>query len=785
MAHPMRSLATAVVLASAVSGWTLADGPGTMQPMRHDMGSTTLLALAPPADRPHASEPPEIPFGYDAFTSWDRWPYLRIGVRAYMRATFDREGGNHNVDAAHFLRQVDDGQGGLRGVVLDEAGPGILWFVRHNHWHGSPWTYTVDGHSEIVQESSTRDPLNPVAHSVFLPERLFPPGLTWTWSTTKGADLSWVPIPFERALSLEYGRALYGTGYFLLWKVMPGARLSRPLASWDRQPPPRDVTDLLARSGTDIAPHGSGTNTVQGSVSLRAHETRTLAVIDRAPSVIRRLAFRFPESSADAATKARLRVFWDGRPSPSIDAPLSLFFGTASLMRAPEQTAIVTSFPMSVRCEQGTCELASYFPMPFHRTARIELAETQGQPIREVRWEVRTMPYRDPPNWVGLFHATYRDFSVPERGRDLILLDTRETEGGGEWCGHVVGTTYAFTRTATLNTLEGDPRFFLDDSLSPQGQGTGSEEWGGGGDFWGGRVMSLPFVGKPVGKPPTEAKNDLERWHSAYRFLLSDLLPFGRNARVTLEHGAENMSTEHYDTVTYWYGLNRSCLALTDAMDVGDVKDEELHAYRSDGAGERVTLASRFELGPDRLPISGGGWPEPATGSPSFEVFPPVSDDGRRTRGATEFTLQVQKDNVGVMLRRRLDLAYPNQKARVLIMDDGASGQWREAGIWYTAGGNTVVFGDPRATAERGSLTREEFKRRHELSRAATIVETSNRRWREDEFLIPRVLTEGRERIRVRLEFLPVSLSLHPGARPIESAWTEFRYWAYCLIVPK
>src|SRR6478735_4903252 len=107
--------------------------------------------------------PPQIPFGLDAFTQWQRWPYLRIGVRCYMRSTFDRRGGNDNADAAHFIRQIDD----AHNVAVDELGPGILWFVRYNHWHGSPWQYLVDDQEHIVQETSTRDPLHPAKNSVF------------------------------------------------------------------------------------------------------------------------------------------------------------------------------------------------------------------------------------------------------------------------------------------------------------------------------------------------------------------------------------------------------------------------------------------------------------------------------------------------------------------------------------------------------------------------------------------------------------------------------------------
>lgn len=734
------------------------------------LGLSSLPQASRGADPPgDAADPPIIPIGPDAFLEWDRWPYLRIGVRAYMRSTFDRTGGNYFADAAHYIRMAGD----ERSVALDEAGPGILWFVRHNHWHGSPWCYTVDGRETVVEETSTRDPTRPVAGSVFLPERLFPQGLTWTWSVTRGADLSWVPIPFERSLQLAYSRTRYGTGYFIFWKLMPGlAHLSRPLAGWtEKDAPPAAVLDLLARSGSDIAPVGEGIAVERGTLELAPFEARTVLHLEKGPAMIRRLAFRVPEASAAVLAVARLRVWWDGRRLPSIDVPLGLFFGTASLMREEGQEYIVKSFPMTVCHETGGFFLfATYFPMPFLESARLEVAESQGARIDGVSWEVRHLPYTDPPNWVGLFHATYRDSPRPEAGRDLVLLDTREAEGGGEWCGHLVGTTYLFTRTATLSTLEGDPRFYFDDSLSPQGQGTGSEEWGGGGDYWGGRTMTLPLAGHPVGKPPGEAKSDLERIHSAYRFLLSDLMPFGRNARVTLEHGGENLSREHYETVAYWYGTDSPGLVLTDELDVGDAADEKLHGYRSPDATAPEVLESRHELGPDHVPLPGGG---------RREVFPPIADDGRRTRSFSELTVKLAPGNLGVLLRRRLDLAYPNQKARVLVADAEGEPRWQEAATWYTAGGNTVVFGDPLA------LPKDQLKEHPELAKPARIVKTSNRRFRDDEVLIPRRLTEGRERIRVRVEVQPVGLPLFPGRPPDEEAWTELRYWAYSFVMPR
>src|SRR5690349_21605050 len=129
-----------------------------------------------------AQEPTTIPVGLDAYRQWERWPYLRVGQQTYLRSTYDRRGGNESADASHFLYQP----GPERSVTLDLEGPGVLNFVRYNHWHGSPWHYVVDGSDFTLRESSTADPDHPKEGATFLPPGLFPEPLAWTWATTRG-----------------------------------------------------------------------------------------------------------------------------------------------------------------------------------------------------------------------------------------------------------------------------------------------------------------------------------------------------------------------------------------------------------------------------------------------------------------------------------------------------------------------------------------------------------------------------------------------------------------------
>ena len=217
-----------------------------------------------------------------------------------------------------------------------------------------------------------------------------------------------------------------------------------------------------------------------------------------------------------------------------------------------------------------------------------------------------------------------------------------------------------------------------------------------------------------------------------------------------------DQSTEHYETVAYWYGLPSPSLVQTDELQIGNLADEHAHSYSSPDASAPYTITSRYEWGVDTL-----------NGN---EIYPAQQDQGRITKGTSEFRLRLRADNLGVLLRRKLDYSFPDQRAEVYIADRPGS-DWKPAGIWYLAGSNTCVYSNPKAEGELGATEH--------------IVETSNRRFRDDEFLIPRDLTQGRKTIWVRIKFTPVNRPLFPGRPVSEQAWSEIKYTAYNFITPK
>lgn len=142
-------------------------------------------------------------------------------------------------------------------------------------------------------------------------------------------------------------------------------------------------------------------------------------------------------------------------------------------------------------------------------------------------------------------------------------------------------------------------------------------------------------------------------------------------------------------------------------------------------------------------------------------------------QGISEFTLHLDPNNLGVLLRRKLDYVFPNQRAEVYVADASTADNprnpdWKRAGVWYLAGSNACVYSNPQ----------------DELGAAQHLAQTSNRRFRDDEFLLPLALTRLRKAIRLQIRFTPVRRPLFPGAELSPLGWSEFRYTAYCYRMP-
>jgi hypothetical protein len=241
-----------------------------------------------------------------------------------------------------------------------------------------------------------------------------------------------------------------------------------------------------------------------------------------------------------------LRIYWDGRAKPAVEAPVGDFFANCFGERRE-----VVSLPVVV--EDGD-SYNCFWRMPFRKSARIEIVNQSDKPISLLYYNIDWIERTSLPEDTPYFYAQYRQEYPAQSGKDYVLLDTQGR-------GHYVGTVLAVRSRSPSWFGEGDEKIYIDGETAPSIWGTGTEDY-----FlsaWGLKTTSTPFFGVPY----------FDQWGivgghtSAYRWHLSDPIVFNTGIKVTLEHfgwiapdeNPNNKSTswnereDDFASVAFWY----------------------------------------------------------------------------------------------------------------------------------------------------------------------------------------------------------------------------------------
>ena len=114
-----------------------------------------------------------------------------------------------------------------------------------------------------------------------------------------------------------------------------------------------------------------------------------------------------------------IRIYWDDQEYPSVEAPLSAFFGCAydeNFVDRDGKYPVLNSAMMLVAPGRG---YNSYFEMPFHKRARITM-ENRGDKDENLYYII-TGAYQEIPAEAGYFHATYRQEHPVQKGSPIII----------------------------------------------------------------------------------------------------------------------------------------------------------------------------------------------------------------------------------------------------------------------------------------------------------------------------------------------------------------------------
>ena len=295
-------------------------------------------------------------------------------------------------------------------------------------------------------------------------------------------------------------------------------------------------------------------NPTSNDDSKRILSGETLVMADlTGPGIVTHLWVTVADNEFGWPRLLRLRVYYDGHKTPSVDAPLGDFFGVGHGLERDLNS-------MMVRNSSFGRARNSYWPMPYRKSCRITVTNEGNRQVSLFYYHVDYRQYASLPADIGYFHAYYRQERPARQGRYYEFLNIRGT-------GHYAGTVLSVVQTQVGWFGEGDDLFYVDGARLPQIYGTGTEDYFN--DAWGLRVSQGAWAGT------TLAEGQEASLHfSAYRWHVPDPIPFTKSLTAQIEHSGWTFNSDgtvrsgfeerpdFFSSVAFWYqqGVNEGLL---------------------------------------------------------------------------------------------------------------------------------------------------------------------------------------------------------------------------------
>ena len=307
--------------------------------------------------------------------------------------------------------------------------------------------------------------------------------------------------------------------------------------------------------------HGAGEKCAEGlgvgwkvspNVWIKPGDIFVLADID-GPGVIQSMWF-----GGDVGSNFILRIYWDGQDTPSVESPITNFFGDGwqkefgNVFGGPFFP--LNSLPVCVNPNKG---MNCFWPMPFRRHCKMTV-ENRSRRDYNCYYQIN-YALTDVPDSAAYFHARFRRTNpVPYKDVHVIL-------DGVKGRGQYVGTTLFIGLNGAGNWWgEGEVKFYMDgDTDFPTICGTGTEDYVGGSFDWevDGKYQpySTPFMGMHKVIQSDGLYNHQQRF-SMYRWHIMDPVRFESDIKVTIQDLGWAVLGEKYlprqddiSSVAYWY----------------------------------------------------------------------------------------------------------------------------------------------------------------------------------------------------------------------------------------
>ncbi|MEN6323626.1 MAG: DUF2961 domain-containing protein [Proteiniphilum sp.] len=672
------------------------------------------------------TESKKVVTGLEAMAKVERLPFLYPqGTKKDRFISYDASGGNgFGLFQSTFKRYIDD-NGEL--VIFDAYGPGCLYRQQMNIWindgigkksESIRIKYYFDDNKvpevDIPVKKFFRGDSIPVTSPFTMLDKKDNFGICYyPFSFAKHLKVTLSDTLITRLLNENYDKGCNWYQYDYL-TYPEGTKVKSWTSGKDQrfEAIVREQWENMGRDPKDTL----GNQNVEHNIILRPNEKAVVFEQDRQGSVTS-IHFKITPYNPETFYNTFIQVYWDDLKDPAIDMPISYFFGAGG-WKDNQWEQSLKNLLFGFDGSQHT--MYCYWPMPFWEKARIEIINKGkleiNSLISRITWKPASV-YKYPGNKAAYFMAKVTKDStegVWTRKFKKPYVNAFKENGHG----HVVSVNMW-----SGNFLEdGDEFTYIDNQRMPWIHGDGTED-----DFnqgWAGSTYKKPLWGAMV-----SGVKGSYRIHMNEPYIFNNSIDmrfeqtggiYGNPAMMARRRMGTNDTICETEFVVCYYksGLGKS-MQLSDSLNIGDKRSEEIHAFNIKGQTWEGSLTQSYDS------------------YDTADDYCVTTDDGRSFDQSSEFKVRLDPDNKGVRLI-----------ARVNRMENGIQT------------GNVYVDGKKMAVPWH-IVTYSEMSKRGKRSFDG---------WFDTEYEIPSKYTRGKNEITVKIEHV----------KSIKKELNSFYYWIYC-----
>ncbi|MFH1131132.1 MAG: DUF2961 domain-containing protein [Pseudomonadota bacterium] len=459
-------------------------------------------------------------------------PCLRSNVKGKMFSSYDRTGGNDDgFNGTYSKLRVEGGN----SVIAEMEGAGSIqriWFT-HSIISEDGLLGNRGEHIMIYLDGAESPAVDLPLEDLFSGTKAqFPSPLV---GSAIGGFYSYVPIPYRNGCKvliegesvkfyqISYNEFPSAEGVTTFSMEMSAARkeaLDKAVASWSS---PGDLQALEVKGSLET----------KMVLDLKEGEYSEIT-LPSGSQMIRAIYLDGSKADLEQALDGQIAIKWDNAQDYALDLSLRFFYGQA-FSPEPYRSLLV-----------GTLETGYYnfMPMPYQDKATVMVRAQK--PFKAVL-RILTVPVHVWTDDLAYLHGNYEEALPTQSGVTFRWLSRN---GQGHYAG-----TYLVTEGKSYlpGWLEGDDRFTVDGELVIHG--TGTEDYFNAGWYAVTNRLdkpgAFPFHGFPIyGRTADSMRVVAYRWH------VTDSVPYSQTILAEIEHGGSNNTATDYRSAIYFYDTN-------------------------------------------------------------------------------------------------------------------------------------------------------------------------------------------------------------------------------------